>query len=126
MVKLIDDAPKNVLAFEIVDTYDRQDEQRLERLFEQKHAQFPRVNILVKTDQADFLHSSWKVFWEDLKYGIANYKKIGHLAVVGNSTMEKNFIKLDSMIFNNKKTDRLEKYFDLSHMNDAWDFVKAA
>ncbi len=126
MVRLIEEAPNNVLAFEVIDKYDVQDERRLERLFEEKHAQFGRVNILVKTDQADFLHSSWKAFWEDLKYGLANYKKIGHLAVVGNSTMEKNFLKLDSMIFNNKQTDRIEKYFDLDHMGEAWDFVKVA
>lgn len=48
---------------------------------------------------------------------------MGHIAVIGHSNFKKVLITLDGMLFNRAKKGLEEKYFDITDIDKAWNFV---
>jgi len=120
-LKLFDN---NVIALEVIDSFTMTDEKYAQKLFFEKLEQgFEQVNILVKLDEMKVSKTEVKVFFEDFLFIMRNYKKMGHLAIVAHSNILKILIPIDNLFFERASKGRLERYFDVSQMEEAMEFV---
>ncbi|MDN3670559.1 STAS/SEC14 domain-containing protein [Echinicola jeungdonensis] len=116
----------NVLALEVKDGFKKVDEQLFEKLVKDKLNQgYEIVNVLVKLDEMEISKSSIKAFFEDAIWWLRNYNHVGHLAVVAHSNIVKALIPIDNLFFQRASKGRIERYFDISQLDEALEFVKA-
>lgn len=124
MVEQLKTFDSNVLAFTIIDGFSNVDEQFIQKLFNNKiDAGFEQINILVKLDEYKFSKTSAKAFFDDILFGIRNFKKMGRLAIVGDSSILKVLVEFDNLFYKNKEKGRAERYFNISEMDEAMMFV---
>lgn len=127
MIEQIKTFDNNVLAIEVIDGFNENDEKLCQKFFEEKIEKgFDQVNVLVKLDELKLSHSSAKAFMEDTIWTLRNYKKMGHLAIVAHSKVLKALVPIDNLFFHRASKGRLERYFDASQMDDAMAFVQAS
>jgi len=126
MVEQLKVFENNVLALEAYGGFTEVDEKFCQKLFSQKLEQgFDKVNILVKIDEVKITKSSIKALLEDLVWTMRNYKKMGRLAIVSNSPILEKLVVIDNFFYANEKEGRLERYFSISEMNKALDFINS-
>lgn len=126
MFKVLEGTGGDVLAVEISGSYTVQDVEQFEKAAEAQLAQGnERINILVKIDKLNLLKIEHKAFFKDAKYALGHIKQMRHLAIVGDSKLEEVLVKLDNLIFGREKQELIEKYFDVSDMDQAWKFVRS-
>lgn len=114
----------NVLALEVIDGFTETDEKLCQKFFQQKlDAGFEHVNVLVKLDELKVSNISVKAFMEDGIWALRNYKNIGHLAIVAHSNVLKAMVPIDNLFFERASKGRLERYFDISQLEEAFAFV---
>ncbi|MBC8486079.1 MAG: STAS/SEC14 domain-containing protein [Bacteroidetes bacterium] len=114
----------NVLAVEVIDSFTEADEKFCQKLFEKKREQgFEQINVLVKLDEMKISKISIKSFFEDIVWLLRNYKHLGHLAIVAHSNVVKALVPLDNLFFKRASKGRQERYFDISQMEEALEFV---
>lgn len=124
MINIIENTNNNVIAVEFTNGYSKEDENHLEKLFEEKLAPgITQINILAKIDKLNISKSSWKAMWDDSIYGLKHIKNCGKIAIVGNSKLEEFLIKIDNAFFGNEKKGRKEKYFHVEEMEKALEWV---
>jgi hypothetical protein len=113
-----------VLAVEVIDGFTENDEKICQKFFEKKIKEgFKQVNVLVKLDELKVSHSSTKAFFEDIIWAMRHYKNLGHLAIVAHSKIVKALVPIDNLFFERASKGRLERYFDVSQLDEAFDFV---
>jgi hypothetical protein len=78
---------------------------------------------LVKLDETKISHSSVKAFMEDSIWALRHYKQLGHLAIVAHSNVLKALVPIDNYFFQRASKGRLERYFDVSQMDEAFEFI---
>lgn len=126
MIEQIKTFEDNVLAIEVIDGFDETDEKLCQKFFDEKLEKgFATINVLVKLDELKIAHSSTKAFMEDIIWTLRNYKKMGHLAIVAHSKILKALVPIDNLFFQRASKGRLERYFDVSQMDEAMAFVQA-
>jgi len=114
----------NVLAIEVIDSFTEADEKFCQKLFKKKREQgFEQINVLVKLDEMKISKVSIKTFFEDIVWLLRNYKHLGHLAIVAHSNVVKALIPVDNLFFQRASKGRQERYFDISQMEEALEFV---
>ena len=114
----------NVLAIEAIGGFTMTDEKFYQKLFKNKLEQgFDQINVLVKLDEVKVSKSEIKAFFEDILFLMRNYKKMGHLAIVAHSNILKILVPIDNLFFERASKGRLERYFDVSQMEEAMEFV---
>lgn len=114
----------NTLAVEVIDGFTETDEKICQKWFEEKRNEgFDKVNVLIKLDELKVGKSHTKAFMEDVIWTIRNYKKMGHLAIVAHSNVLKAMVPIDNLFFQRASKGRMERYFDASQMEEAFDFV---
>ncbi|MEO8760145.1 MAG: STAS/SEC14 domain-containing protein [Bacteroidia bacterium] len=124
MLQQIKTSTKDVLAIEIIDGFTETDEKLFQKLFQEKlDAGHSHVHVLIKLDELKISHTSIKAFMEDAIWGLRNYKKLGHLAIVAHSKVLKALVPIDNLFFQRASEGRLERYFDISQMDEALKFV---
>ena len=124
MVEKIKTFEDNRLAIEAIGSFTEEDEKRCQKYFNEKIEQgFETINVLVKLDEMKISKSSTKAFMEDIIRALRNYKKLGHLAIVAHSKILKSFVPIDNLFFERAKKGRLERYFDVSQMDEAFKFI---
>lgn len=126
MFQVLDGSEGNVLGVEISQGYTNQDIEQFKKAFEDVIANGnERVNLLCKIDELKISESQFKAFVEDARYALKNIDQLRHIAVVGDSKIEAAMVKVDNWIFGNKEKDRIEKYFNVADIGQAWTFVKS-
>ncbi|BEQ16164.1 STAS/SEC14 domain-containing protein [Desulfoferula mesophila] len=126
MFKVLEGGEGPVLAVEISGSYTVEDVKAFEKAAEARLAQgHPRLNILIKIDRMDWLKIKPQAFFQDAKYAMEHIKQMRHLAIVGDSKLEEVLVKLDNLIFGREKQELIEKYFDVSDLDQAWEFVRS-
>jgi len=125
MIEQLETFPDNVLAIEVIDKFNETDEKLCQKWFEAKRASNSQVNVMVKLDEMKLSASSIKAFFEDMLWVLRNYTHLGHLAIVAHSNVLKALVPLDNLFFQRASKGRMERYFDVSQMEDAIAFVKA-
>ncbi|SHO62747.1 STAS/SEC14 domain-containing protein [Algoriphagus zhangzhouensis] len=124
MIEQLETFEGNTLAIQVIDGFDETDEKLSQKLFQEKLDKgFDQVNVLVKLDELKISNSSVKAFMEDTIWVLRNYKKLGHLAIVAHSKVLKALVPIDNLFFERASKGRLEKYFDISQMEEAMEFV---
>jgi len=124
MIEQIKTYDNNVLAIEVIDGFTETDEKLCQKLFQEKLDKgYPSVNILVKLDELKINQSSIKAFMEDTIWLLRNYKNIGHLAIVAHSSVLKALVPIDNLFFQRASQGRQERYFDVSQIEEAFEFV---
>ena len=125
MYKILEGSEGNVLGVEVIGGYLKKDVEELKKICDEKIAEgHGKLNFLMKIDQLDFGKSELSAFYEDSKYALSHMKNLRHIAVVGNSKLEKTLIELDNKLLGKPKKELIEKYFDVGDMDKAWDFVR--
>jgi hypothetical protein len=126
MFKILEGSEGNVLGVEVVGGYMKEDIEGLKKICDDMLAQgHDKLNFLIKIDQLDFGKSEFKAFYEDSKYALSHMKNLRHIAVVGQSKLEKFLIELDNMLLGSAKKELVEKYFDVADLEKAWEFVRS-
>ena len=126
MYKILEGSEGNVLGVEVIGGYLKKDVEELKKICDEKIAEgHGKLNFLMKIDQLDFGKSELSAFYEDSKYALSHMKNLRHIAVVGNSKLEKTLIELDNKLLGKPKKELIEKYFDVGDMDKAWDFVRS-
>ena len=126
MVEQLKIFKNNVIALDAIGGFTMADEKYCQKLFNQKLEQgFDQVNVLVKLDELKVSKSEIKAFFEDFIFIMRNYKKMGHLAFVAHSNILKALIPIDNLFFARASKGRLERYFDISQMEEAMEFVNS-
>ncbi len=126
MLEQIKTFENNVLAVEVIDGFTETDEKICQKFFNEKLEQgYDQVNILVKLDEMKISHSSTKAFFEDMIWVLRNFKKLGHLAIVAHSKVLKAVVPIDNLFFERASKGRKEQYFDVSQIDEAFDFVSS-
>lgn len=124
MIEQIKTFDGNALAFEVIDAFTETDEKLAQKLFKEKLDEgYDHVNVLVRLDEMKLNKSSIKAFAEDTFWILKNYKKMGHLAIVGHSKVLKALVPIDNLFYKNSKKGRLERYFDEAEMDEAMKFI---
>jgi len=126
MIQLLEGSESNVVGVEISGEYTKEDVEELEKLFEGKIAEgHDRLNLLFKIDNLDIGKIHVGAFIEDSKYALKHMDQMRHLAIVGDSKLEKILIEFDNKLFGKKKKELIEKYFDVADIDEAWEFVRS-
>ena len=124
MLEQLETTKKNVLAVEVIDGFTEADEKICEKFFQQKLDEgFEQINLLVKLDELKVNQSSVKAFMEDTIWILRHYREIGHLAIVAHSNVFKALVPIDNLFFKRASKGRLERYFDISQLDEAYEFV---
>lgn len=127
MVEQLKTYPGNILAVELIDSFTETDEKFLQSLFEKKKEQgFETIHMLIKLDEAKISKVSVKVFFEDIIYTLRNYKHMGHIAIVAHSNVLKALVPIDNLFFQRSSKGREERYFDVSQIDQAFDFIETS
>jgi hypothetical protein len=125
MIEQIKTFKNNQLAVEVIDGFTKTDEKIFQKWFQQKRDEgYDQVNVLVKLDELKISHSSVKAFMEDTIWLLRNYKKLGHLAIVAHSKILKALVPIDNLFFERASKGRMERYFDVSQIDEAFDFIQ--
>lgn len=125
MIEQLEVFESNVLAIQVINGFTEADEKICQKFFQEKLNQgHNQVNVLVKIDEIKVSKSNAKAFFEDVVWLLRNYKKMGHLAIVAHSKVLKMLIPIDNLFFERASKGRLERYFDVSQMDEALEFVK--
>jgi len=126
MFKVLEGSEGNVVGVEISGEYTKEDVEELEKIFEGKVAEgHDRLNLLFKIDNLDIGKIHVSAFIEDSKYALKHMDQMRHLAIVGDSKLEKVLVELDNKVFGKKKEELIEKYFDVADIAEAWEFIRS-
>jgi hypothetical protein len=126
MFKILEGSEGDVLGVELVGGYTKKDIEELKRICDGKLAEgHEKLNFLFKIDQLDFGKSELGAFYEDSRYALSHMKNLRHIAVVGHSKLEKILVEMDNKLLGNEKKELVEKYFDVSDIDKAWEFVRS-
>ncbi|MFH1453140.1 MAG: STAS/SEC14 domain-containing protein [Armatimonadota bacterium] len=127
MIRLMDESTGNTVGVEIYGEYTKDDVLQLEKIFNDLMQEgHEKINILFKIDQLNLEKITPEAFIEDSRYALENLPHLGHIAVVGHSSLEKMLIGMDNMIFGDPSKGLEEKYFDIADMDKAWEFARGA
>ena len=126
MFQILDGSEGNVVGVEISGEYTKKDVEELEKVFEDKVAEgHERLNLLFKIDNLNIGKIHVNAFIEDSKYALKHMDQMRHLAIVGDSKLEKVLVELDNKLFGKKKEELIEKYFNVADIDKAWEFVRS-
>ncbi len=124
MIEQLQTTKKNTLVIEVIDGFTETDQKLCEKFFNQKMEEgYSHINILVKLDEVKISYSQIKSFMEHIIWVLKNYKNLGHLAIVAHSSVLKTLVPIENVLFKRASEGRLERYFDISQMDEALEFV---
>ncbi len=126
MLRILDGSGNGVLAVEIEGGYTKSDFEACRDAFEEQLSQgHDKVDILLKLDRMDLGRTSTVAFVEDGRYALGHMENIGRIAVVGHSGLTRLLVRGDNAVFGRPGERLEEKYFDVSDMDAAWDFIRS-
>ena len=126
MFQILEGSEGNVVGVEISGEYTKEDVGELEKIFEGKVAEgYDRLNLLFKIDNLNIGKIHVNAFIEDSRYALKHMDQMRHLAIVGDSKLEKVLVELDNKLLGKKKEELIEKYFNVADIDKAWEFVRS-
>ena len=124
MIEQIKTFENNCMAVEVIDGFTETDEKICQKWFQEKLDEgYEQVNVLVKLDELKVTQSNLKAFMEDSIWALRHYRQIGHLAIVAHSKILKALVPIDNLFFQRAREGRQERYFDISQLDEAFDFI---
>jgi hypothetical protein len=115
MWKLLDRSKGNVFGFEVGGEITVEEVEQGAALMEKAIQEYGKVSWLVVWKTTHY--ASLKAMYEDASYLLKNIKNFDRMAIVGDKKWEEILVKADSLVYG-------EKYFDISQLDEAWDYVE--
>jgi hypothetical protein len=116
----------NSIAIEAIESLTETDVTLMHKFFEKKlNNGFDHVHVLIKLDEIKISQINTKAFFEHMIWVIRNLKNVGNLAIVAHSNILKSMIPIDNIFFERLKKGYEERYFDISHLDKALDFIES-
>ena len=126
MIEQIKTFKGNTIAIEAIESFTETDVKLVHKFFEEKlNNGFNHVNVLIKLDEIKINQISTKAFFEHMIWVLRNLKNAGNIAIVAHSNILKSLIPIDNIFFERLKKGFEERYFDVSHLDKALDFVES-
>ena len=126
MIEQIKTFKGNTIAIEAIKSFTESDAKLMHKFFEEKlNNGFEHINVLIKLDEIKISQINTKAFFEHMIWVIRNLKNVGNLAIVAHSNILKSLIPIDNIFFERLKKGFEERYFDISHLDKALDFVES-
>ncbi|MBX2942833.1 MAG: STAS/SEC14 domain-containing protein [Cyclobacteriaceae bacterium] len=124
MIEQIKTFKGNSLAIEVIDGFTKTDGKLAQKFFKEKIDQGnDHVNVLVKLDEMKISRSSTKAFMQDMIFALRNYKHMGNFAIVAHSKIIKALVPIDKFFFERLQKGYEERYFDISQLDKAIEFI---
>jgi hypothetical protein len=125
MLSQIQQFEGNALALELAGTFTVADAMQVKELFDEKIAQgYPHINILVLVKDLSILnHMEFKAFLKGEMWGIKYLGKIGRCAVVAQSRVLQSIVNFEGKVLHLFNAALDERYFDLSELDSALQFI---
>ena len=125
MIEQIKTYKGNVIAIEAIESFTETDAKLIHKFFEEKLSNgFEHINVLIKLDEIKINQINTKAFFEHIIWVLRNLKNIGNLAIVAHSNILKSLIPIDNIFFERLKKGFEERYFDISHLDKAFEFIE--
>ena len=126
MIEQIKTFKSNTIAIEAIESFTETDAKLMHKFFEEKLRNgFDHVNVLIKLDELNIDQINIKAFFEHMLWVLRNLNHVGNLAIVAHSNILRSLIPIDSIFFERLKKGFEERYFDVSHLEKALDFVES-
>ncbi len=116
MLKLLERSKGNVLGFEATGEISVDDIEGVETIAEKTIAEYGKFSWLMVMETTRYI--SLKALYEDMMWLIKNLRHFDKMAIVGDKKWEELLIKADGLVFG-------EKYFDISQLEEAWEYVES-
>ncbi|MDR0231091.1 MAG: STAS/SEC14 domain-containing protein [Dysgonamonadaceae bacterium] len=115
----------NALALELTGTFTEVDEQLMVQLFEEKLNEGSEyVNLLLKVkDLSVMRHMDLKALMEGEIWGFKHFGKMGRCAVVAESDIIKDVVKVENKALHLANSAFEEKYFETAQLDEALKFI---
>jgi hypothetical protein len=115
----------NALAMELTDTFTEADAQLMAQLFEEKLNEGSEyINLLLKVKDLSVLrHMELKALMEGEVWGFKHFGKIGRCAVVAQSDIIKDVVKVENKALHLANAAFEEKYFETAQLDEALRFI---
>ena len=126
MIEQIKTFKGNTIAIEAIESFTETDAKLMHKFFEEKlNHGFKHVNVLVKLDEVKINQINTKAFFEHVIWVLRNIEHVGNLAIVAHSNILKSLIPIDNIFFKRLKKGFEERYFDVSNLDKALEFVQS-
>lgn len=124
MIEKLNHFERNVLALKEAGPFSEADAKLCYKFFLEKLLEGHNpVNVLVELDELKAGHLQIKTFLEYLFCNFCHYRQMGHLAIVGQSNLLKNLVRVDNLFHCIENNGYLECYFDISQQDEAFDLL---
>lgn len=115
MIKILERSHDDVFGFEMSEDVSLDDIRRAEVGLNEAIEKYGKISWLVV--MKTFKYTSLRAMYEDMMWLLKHLKHFDRMVVVGDKTWQELMIKADSLFFG-------EKYFDISRLDEAWDYVE--
>ena len=115
MLKMLDRSKGNVFGFEVEGKITAAEIEAGAAMMDKVIQEYGKISWLMvwKTTQ----YPSCKAMYEDASWLLKNMKHFDRMAIVGDKKWEEMLVKADGLVFG-------EKYFDISQLEEAWQYIE--
>ena len=126
MIHQIKEYDQPILAIELIGGFTEYDFIEIEKLSKVKREKgFDKANILIKIEKLAISDSNAKAIMEQLIKILKNVKIFNRIAVVSDSQVLENLVKVDNLFLKLFNRDSEEKYFDKANLAKALTFIES-
>ncbi len=116
MIKILERSKGNVFGLEATGDISKEDLLAVEAKLDEAIKKYGKISWVYVIKSLDY--TSIGAMYTDMMWLLKNIKHFDKMAVVGSKKWEELLIKADSLIFG-------EKYFDISELDKAWEYVES-
>jgi len=115
MIELLERSKGNVFGWEMTGKLTAEEIEKAAASADERIKKYGKISWLVV--MKGFKYASLKAMYKDTKWLMENLKHFDRMAIVGDKTWEEIIVKADGLVFG-------EKYFDISQLDEAWEWVE--
>ena len=115
MLTILNRSHENIIGIEAVGTISESDIEEIVLYLDERIEKYDKISCLIIITTSGY--ATLRAMYEDLMWLIKNLKHLDRMAIVGDKKWEELLIKADGLIFG-------ERYFDISEMSEAWNYVE--
>ena len=115
MWKLLDRSKGSVFGFEVEGKITAAEVEAGAAMMEKAIQKYGKISWLVVWKTTHY--TSCQAMYEDASWLLKNVKHFDRMAIVGDKKWEEMLVKADSLVYG-------EKYFDISQLQEAWQYIE--
>ncbi|MBN1432293.1 MAG: STAS/SEC14 domain-containing protein [Methanomicrobiaceae archaeon] len=117
MLKVLERSHGNIVGIEASGEVTEEDIREITPQLDELIEKYGKISwiYVIKTTK----YKTVRAMYEDMMWLLKNIKNFDRMAIVGETKSEELLIKIDGLVFG-------EKYFDISEIDQAWDYIEGA